>query len=173
MKNKYLECGKIINKRGISGELKVECYCDTTASIKKAKILYTDKDGKYPHNVISIKDYKGFLYIKLDDVNGPDEADLMRGKVLYVDRNVIEVSDGRSFIADLVGLDVIDADNGHVYGKIKEVRNFGASDIYVISDGSNEYMLPAVEGIVIKKNLDSHILVRPIQGIFDEAEEIK
>ena len=173
MKNTYLECGKIINKRGIGGELKVECYCDTTSAINDAKILYTDSQGKDAHDVVSIKNYKGFLYIKLKDVNSAEEADSMRGKSLFVSRNDINVADDRTFIADLLGLEVRDCDSGVVYGKIKEVRNFGASDIYVITDGKNEYMLPAVDGIIIEKNLDSHILIKPIPGIFDDAEEIR
>lgn len=173
MKQKYLECGRIINKRGIGGELKVECYCDSPSSLKNAKVLYTDSNGNNPHKVTSIKEYKGFLYIKLDDVNGPDEADAMRGKLLFADRSVFTIADDRYFISDLIGLDVIDADNGTIYGKIKEVRNFGASDIYVIDNGKTEYMLPAVGDIIVERNLDSHILVRPIQGIFDDAEEIR
>lgn len=173
MKKTYLECGRIINKRGIGGELKVECYCDSPTAINGAKVLFTDADGKSSHKVKSIKNYKGFLYIMLDDVNSAEQADAMRGKSLFVNRDDIEVSSDRTFISDLIGLEVRDFESGVVYGKIKDVRNFGASDIYVIYDGKNEYMLPAVEGIVIEKNLDSHILIKPIPGIFDDAEEIR
>ena len=60
----YLECGKIINKRGIGGELKLECYCDSTSSIDGAKKLYGDDNGTTSYDVVSINNYKGFLYIK-------------------------------------------------------------------------------------------------------------
>ena len=173
MKLKFLECGKVINKRGIGGELKVECYCDSPAALKNAKVLYSDKNGTVSHNVVSIKDYKGFLYIKLEDVNSVEAADSMRGKILYADRDVILIDDDRHFIADLIGLEVVDADNNTLYGKIKEVRNYGASDIYVVSDGSKEYMLPAVDGIVVDMDSDNKVYVRPIPGIFDDAEEIR
>ena len=173
MKNRYLECAKVINKRGIGGELKAECYCDSPSALKKAKVLYTDSCANESHTVVSIKEYKGFLYIKLADINGPDEADMMRGKILYADRNEITVDDGRIFIADLVGLDVIDADTGKNYGKIENVENYGASDIYLIRGNGKLYMLPAVDGIIVEQNLDSHVLVRPIDGIFDDAEEIR
>ena len=85
----------------------------------------------------------------------------------------MKIENGKNFIADLIGLEVIDCDTKTVYGKVKDVLNFGASDIYVISDGKKEYMLPAVDGVVVETNVESHILVKPIPGIFDEAEEIR
>ena len=173
MKNEFLECGKIINKRGIGGELKVDCYCDSPASVSKAKVMFTDSNGTNGFDVVSIKEYKGFLYIRLKGIETAEAADSMRNKTLFVSRNDVSIDDGKNFIADLIGLDVIDKTTGRVYGKIKDVVNYGASDIYVISDGKQEYMLPAVDGVVEETHLESHILINPIPGIFDDAEEIR
>lgn len=169
----YLECGKVINKRGIAGELKLECYCDSPAAVKNVKKLYTDKDGKTSFNVISIKEYKGFIYVKLEGIDSAESADEMRGKILYASRDSIKIDEGKFFITDLIGLEVRDFENGVVYGKITDVINYGASDIYVVKNGEKEYMIPAVDDIVVEKNLESHILVKPIAGIFDDAEEIR
>jgi 16S rRNA processing protein RimM len=168
----YLECGKIINKRGIGGELKLECYCDSTSSIDGAKKLYGDDNGTTSFDVVSIKNYKGFLYIKLAGIDSAEKADEMRNKVLYVSRNDVKKSKESVFIADLIGLDVIDVDNGTVYGKITDVTNYGASDIYSVKSKSGVHMLPAVKDIVIKIDLNSGVYVKPIPGLFDEAEEI-
>ena len=168
----YLECGKIINKRGIGGELKLECYCDSTSSIDGAKKLYGDDNGTTSFDVVSIKNYKGFLYIKLAGIDSAEKADELRNKVLYVSRNDVKKSKESVFIADLIGLDVIDVDNGTVYGKITDVTNYGASDIYSVKSKSGVHMLPAVKDIVIKIDLNSGVYVKPIPGLFDEAEEI-
>ncbi len=173
MKSQFLECGKVINKRGIFGELKLECYCDSPEAIKGAKVVYGDKDGKEAFDVLSIKSYKGFIYIKLSSVKSAEEADMMRGRILYVDRDDVEIDEDSNFIADLIGLEVRDVQSGKVYGKVKDVLNYGASDIYVVNDGKTDYMLPAVDGIIVEIDIDSHISINPIQGIFDDAEEIK
>ncbi len=173
MKKQFLECGKIINKRGIGGELKVECYCDSISSIDSAKVLYGDENGTASYNVISIKNYKGFLYIKLEGIDSAEKADEMRNKLLYVSRQDIKKQDGSVFIADIIGLDVIDADSGKVYGKIADVTNYGASDIYTIECEKETYMLPAIKDIVISIDTEKGVFVRPIPGIFDEAEEIR
>jgi 16S rRNA processing protein RimM len=173
MKHEFLECGRVINKRGIGGELKVECYCDSTKSVMGTKKMYADADGKTAFDVVSLKDYNGFLYIKLSGVTTVEGADAMRGKVLYVNREDVKVDTGKNFVADLIGLKVIDADTGTEYGKVKDIQNFGASDIYVITDGNTDYYLPAVDGIIVETDIEDHILVRPIPGIFDSAEEIR
>lgn len=173
MKNQFLECGRVINKRGINGELKLECYCDSPESLKDVKILYGDVNGNKSYKVISVKGYKGFIFLKLDGISSPEDADLMRGKTLFVSRDDISIDDDSFFIADIIGLDVKDAATGVVYGKVKDVINYGASDIYVVSDGEKDYMLPAIDDIIEEIILESHILINPIQGIFDEAEEIR
>jgi len=141
MKQNFLECGRVINKRGINGELKLECYCDSPASIKNVKVLYTDNEGKTALNVISLKEYKGFIYLKLEGIDCAEKADELRGQVIYISREDVSIDDNRDFIADLIGLEVRDCDSGIVYGKISDVLNFGASDIYVVKNGKNEYVL--------------------------------
>lgn len=172
MLKQYLECGMVINKRGIAGELKVECYCDSTSSVDGVRYLYTDAEGKNKIKVLSLKNYKGFLYIMLEGVDSAEKADLMRGKILYISRDDIVRDSGSHFIVDLIGLDVIDVDSGIIYGKISDVSNFGASDIYTVTNSKRTVMIPAVKDIVVKIDLKEGVYVRPIQGMFDEAEEI-
>lgn len=173
MLKKYLEIGKIINKRGISGELKVMPMCDSPDSVSEIKKLYISPDGKDERDVISVKPYRDFLYIKLRGVDSAESADMLRGKILYAYRDDIKHDKGRVFIADLLGLEVKDADTGKVYGKLKEVFGSGSSDIYRITDGEKEYLCPAIPGILISAVPGKEILVRPIPGIFDDAEEIR
>lgn len=173
MKHDYLEFGRVINKRGIKGELKLECYCDSTSSLKDVNQVYTDGKGEKSYDVISLKEYNGYLYIKLSGIDSAEKADAMRGTSFFVNRENVILEEGKSFVADLIGLEVRDADSGRVYGKIKDVQNYGASDIYVISDGKSDYYLPAVDGIIVETDIESHITVRPISGIFDEAEVIR
>ena len=40
MKNKYLECGKIINTHGVAGTVKVENRCDTPKILASLKRIY-------------------------------------------------------------------------------------------------------------------------------------
>ncbi len=168
----YLEAGIIINKRGLKGELKVDSLCDDLDVFCDINRFYLDEDGRDSVNVISSKQYKGYAYVILDGINSAELADKMRGKTLYASREDIKVEDGKIFIQDLIGLRVFDADSGVEYGIVADVFNRGASDIYLIEKDGGEYYLPAVPEFVVSVDMEKGIFVRPIPGIFDEAEKV-
>lgn len=169
---KYLEAGKIINKRGLKGELKVDSYCDTPEDFSDIKKFYLDENGQSIYRVITSKPYNGFVYLLLEGINTPELADKMRGRILYADRDDINIDEGSYFLDDLIGLSVYDVDTAKVYGTVSEITNHGASDIYTVDDGKNLYYLPGVDEFIIEIDLEKGIAVRPIPGIFDEAENV-
>ena len=68
---------------------------------------------------------------------------------------------------------VKDADSGKVYGKITEVYQNGASDVYSIKqpDGS-ELMFPCIDEVVLKTDIEAgEMLIRPLKGLFDTVDE--
>ena len=167
MQKLYLECGKIINTHGINGVVKADSWCDSPeilASLEKVFILENDKMKKYRIEDASI--FKRFVLLRLTGVNTVEDADKLREKILYLERDDLELEEGEVFIADLIGLPVIDADSGVEYGKITDVINAGASDIYVIDTPNGEAMMPAVKEYVVKVDLENGVLVRPIEGMF-------
>ena len=74
------------------------------------------------------------------------------------------------FFQDLIGLTVIDADNQKEYGKINDVLQTGANDVYQIkSDEGKSYYIPAIADVVIKTDLqEGKMYIRPLEGLFDE-----
>ena len=92
---------------------------------------------------------------------------LLKNKLLYAKREDFKLEDGEFFIADLIGIDVLDADTGKKYGVLKEIINRGASDIYVVATDNGEAMIPAVDEFIISIDINEGIFVRPISGMFD------
>ena len=168
----YLEACKIINVRGLKGEVKVDCFCDSPEVLCDIRTLYFDDNGKSPIKVIAAKPYKGFVYLTLESVDSVEKANALRNKTLFADRDDIPVDDGSFFIEDLIGLRVYDVDTKQEYGTVTDVFNRGASDIYTVTKDGNDYYLPAVEEFIVEIDLDEGISVRPIPGIFDEAEKV-
>jgi 16S rRNA processing protein RimM len=168
-RTEYLECGKIINTHGVRGDVKVESYCDSTEILKGLSSVYLkEKDGYRELRVCHASIFKAFVLMSLEGITTLDEAVMMREKILYARREDIPVAEGSYFIADLIGLPVIDADDRtKVYGTLKSVQNLGASDIYTVQTEKGERMMPAVSEFVISVELDEGIYVRPIEGMLD------
>ena len=166
---KYLECGKIINTHGVKGTVKAESWCDSPEVLAELERVYTEENGKAKkYKVMKASVFKQFVLLELEGVYGMDAALAMKNKILYANRDDIELEDGDFFIADLIGLPVIDADSGKEYGRMTDVINTGASDIYVIKTAKGEAMMPAVEEFVKEIDLEKGIFVKPIEGMFED-----
>lgn len=167
MREEYLECGKIINTHGVVGGLKLESWCDNPETLAGLPKLYFKSGVNYTGvEVLKASVHGGFVLAYLQGIKSIDEAEALRGKVVYASRQDISLDDGAHFIADLIGLEVIDVATGKVYGRLKDVLNSGASDIYVIETPDGESMIPAVSEFVKSIDLDRGIFIAPIEGMF-------
>ena len=81
--------------------------------------------------------------------------------------HAIALPEGEFFIADLIGLPVINADTGKVYGTLTDVIQHG-QDLYEIETASGTRLMPAVPEFVREIDLEKGVFVTPIEGIFDE-----
>ncbi len=166
---KYLQIGKVVNTHGFRGDVKLQSWSDSPKTITDLKRVYRKKNNEYIELQIEKSSvHKGMVLIKLLGVDSFDEANLFREEVLYADRNDIKVEKGAYFIVDLIGLPVIDFNTGKIYGKLKEVLQYGQHDIYSVETENGEKLLPAVSEFVKKIDVDEGIFVKPIEGIFDE-----
>lgn len=164
----YLETGKIINVHGLDGTLKVECWADDVSVVTGLKTVYLDENGSDARKVLHSTYQKQFALLRIEGVSDRDAAAAMRGRVIYADRSDIPKGEGDNFIADLIGLEVIDAGSGRVYGRIKDIYNRGAQDIYEIEGEGKTYLMPAVKQFIDRIDLGSGVYVTPIPGLFDD-----
>ena len=168
MEKQYLECGKIINTHGIAGAVKLESWCDSPEVLASLETVYFKKGEIYkPVEVLRASVFKRFVLMTLEGVTDIDAAAALKETVVYAHRDELPIEEGQHFIADLVGLPVIDADSGREYGILDDVINTGASDIYVIKSEDGEKMMPAVDEFVKEIDLERGIFVTPIEGMFD------
>ncbi|MBR4295509.1 MAG: 16S rRNA processing protein RimM [Clostridia bacterium] len=169
MKVQYLECAKIINTHGTKGAIKLENRCDTPKILSSLRRIYLKNGTEYEERQVRCASvFKEFVIMEIEGISDMDTAMLHKNRLLYAKREDIPLAKGSFFIADLEGLLVIDNDNGKVYGKLKEVLNRGASDIYVIDTPTGEKMIPAVKEFVREIDLEKGIFISPIDGMFDD-----
>ena len=135
------------------------------------KTLYWN-GGETAVKVLGARMHKSLVLMKLEGVDSATQGDLLRGKVLYLARKDVKIPEGRYFIQDLIDMQVQDADTGTVYGKVREVFQTGANNVYrIVGENGKEYLFPAVEEMIAETDLDGGVIrVRPIAGIFDSEE---
>ena len=171
----FLELGKIVSTHGVRGELRVQAWCDSPEFFKSFRTMYIGKKEKREYAVKGARPHGNIMLLTLEGVDNLDTANELRGKTIYVKRSEAPLEPGRYFIAELIGCRAVDADDeSREYGIIRDVTNMGASDIWHIEKDGREYLLPSVPEVVISVDVDSEVAkIRPMRGIFEEAEEIR
>lgn len=165
----YLEIGKINNTHGIKGELKMQLWCDDIAYLKQFKVLYLDDKGEKPVQVLSVHPQKNIAIIKLDGIDSIEKAELIKGKVLYGNRDDAQIDEDANYIADIIGCYVVDIDTDEEYGKVVDVLNYGSCDIYDTESWGKHTLIPATPDIVKEINTEYQVIrIKKMKGLFDE-----
>ena len=167
----FLEIGKIVSLHGIKGQVKIQPWCDSPEFILSAKNLYLKK-GEEKLSVTSKNIVKNMVILKLDGIDTPEDAAKFRNSIVYINRNDVTLEENCYFIQDLIGLTVIDTDSQIMYGKIVDVTETGANDVYHIkADDEKMYYIPAIKQVIIKTDLDEQkMFIRPLKGLFDDED---
>lgn len=160
MKKRFLEAGQIVSTHGIAGEVKILPWCDGPEFLKEFDTFYIEGTA-FP--VEQARVHKNMLLCKLSGVNDMNAAQVMKNKVVCIDRDDARIPEGRVFISDLIGLPVY-AD-GQEIGVLKDVYTGPANDVYIVK-GEKEYMIPAVSEFLEDVNVDEgYVRVRLIEGM--------
>ena len=170
MLRQFLEIGQIVSTHGIKGEVRVNPWCDTPDFMKKFKTLYFDENGNKAVKVTACRPHGNIVILKLDGIDTVEDAQKLRNRTLYMNRADAKLQKGDWFIQDLIGCTVYDTDNNErIYGKLTDVAETGANDIWFIENNGKEYIIPAIKDVVISVDVENEsIFIKPLKGIFDE-----
>lgn len=160
-KDKYLECGKIVNTHGIRGEVKIVPWADSPEFLCGLPALYID--GK-AMKVRSARVHKGNVIALLEGVDDVNAAMLLKEKVVSLSRDDVDLPKGTFYLADIVGLKVID-ENGRELGTLDDILAPSLQQVYVVK-GEREIMIPAVPEFILETNVEGgYIKVRLLEGM--------
>lgn len=168
MKQEYFEIGQIANHFGIKGMVKVNPFTDDISQFEKLKSILLVKDGKLSEVEIEETKYsKNQVLLKLKGIDTVEEAEKYRGCYLKIARsNSKKLPKDTYFIADLLGLTVY-TDENILLGKVEDIYNSGANDIYVIkSEDGKQILLPGTKEVIKQIDLEQErITVHIIKGL--------
>ena len=146
--------GRVLRPRGIKGVVKIETYSENTARLLHLKTLNV---GGTHYRMESASHEGAFLYAKLAGVGPPEDAEKLRGKEVKVTRAELPPPpDGRFYIADLLGADVI-AD-GDKIGELADVLQYGSADVYVVKTAEGSVSFPALKEVVREIDAENGVI---------------
>jgi 16S rRNA processing protein RimM len=146
----------------VRGAVRIKPWANTPEFLLRFDSLYVDGA---PLKVASSSASRDLVLVKFEGVDTFEDALRFKGKTVYIDRADAGLEDGERFVADLIGLDAIDDATGEPFGKVTDVLNLPAHDVYVVT-GEREILIPSVPEFVVEVNVGGgFVRFRLIEGL--------
>ncbi|MBL9016386.1 MAG: 16S rRNA processing protein RimM [Myxococcales bacterium] len=157
-----LEIGGIARAHGIKGEVVVHTHDPDSEILGELESIYV---GGVEKKIVEARpSQKGWLVL-FEGITTRTEAEHLRGQVVEVDRELLELADGEVLLDDLVGCKVVTID-GTPWGTVAGIELSPAQEILVIHDGEVERMLPLVDQFVTNIDIAAGVVtVDPPEGL--------
>lgn len=147
MKSNYLRVGQIARPHGVRGDVRVNALTDDAARFRVLKDAFLEQGGTYASITVSnVRLLPDAVILHLSGTDTPEQAERLRNAFLCVDRaHAVSLPEGAYFVADLIGCQTFDT-NGVSYGKLTDVLETGANDVYEIANG--KLLVPALKRVL-------------------------
>ena len=163
--NKFLEAGRLTSARGLQGEMRFECWCDSPSFLVGIQALYLDNEGK---KKLKINVYRPSIpSVSFEGYETRESVAFLAGKTVYFDKDDITLPEGTYFNADLIGLDVFDIETSDKIGVLVEIIENAVSRLYRIEGEGKVYLVPNRPEFVKSISLEEGIKVKLIEGLDD------
>ncbi len=133
------------------------------------EVVVVTAGGVRSHKQIrSTKKMPKDLVISFTGIDDPDATTPYRNAIVSVERRLLPpLPEGEYFVTDLQGM-TVRTTGGQVIGVIEEVLATGSNDVYIVRDGSREYLIPAIRDVIRHIDLAGRtMLIHPMQGLLD------
>jgi 16S rRNA processing protein RimM len=144
--------GRVAGSYGVRGWLKV------MPSGGGAPGLATTPEwwiGDQPYRVEEAKVHGASVVAKLSGFETREQALKLKGAVVYVKRDALpDPGEGRYYLADLVGLEVVN-EGGEALGVVKRLFSNGAQDVMEVDGNGKARLLPWVPSVVKEVDLSA------------------
>ena len=141
--NDFITIGVIIAPHGVRGDLRIMPQTDFPERFMHMDACYID--GKEYH-VASARFHKQFVLASFKEIPDRNAAELFAKKEIQVRReDLVELPEGRYYIFDIIGLEVLQP---------------GANDVYVVSkDGEPDQLFAAIEEVVKDIDVENKLMI--------------
>lgn len=165
-----IKIGRIVNAVALRGEVKVYNYSGYRERYEELKQIFVE-DKEY--EIEKVRYQQHMVILKLSGVDDRNAAEAMKNKDIFItEDDLLELPEDTFYIRDLIGLSVIDVENGETIGTIKDVLQPSSQDIYVVKrTNGKDAMIPVVSEFVKEVSVEEgYVKVHLIEGMIEDED---
>ncbi len=163
----YLRVGIITSTHGLKGEVKVFPTTDSPDRFEDLdEVWIGDGTRMKKVSVNRVKYFKQFVILSFRGIEVIEEVQPYVKQEIYVSReDALPLEEDEYYVADLIGLRVI-SDEDEDLGRLKDVLETGANDVYLVEKEGKELLIPAIHECILDVDLDKGcVTVHLMEGL--------
>lgn len=162
-----INIGRLVNFHGVRGEVKVISDSDFTEERFAPGNKVEIKGESFV--IDSYRTHKNFHLLKFRGVTNLKQVEHLKGSDLTQEDDAvsIELEENEFHYHEIIGLEVKLEESLETIGKVKEIFQTGANDVWVV-EGDEEYLIPYIEEVVKEIDLErGQIIISPLEGMLE------
>ena len=164
-----LVIGKIINTRGLKGEIKVEnrsSFVKDRFKVGNIVFLSCNEREFISKKILSFNFTKGFVYLTLEGIDNIDSANMYRNYFIYCSNEDLKESKDVYHFSTLKDMSVVF--EGKVIGKVIDIENNTRQDLLRIDTGSKTFLVPFLNEFIVGVDKENKVIELTNIGVFYE-----
>ncbi len=166
----WIEVGTVFRKHGVRGEVKVFPLTDSPRRfLDLEEVVLENPAGKRQDvRIDRVRFQKDRLILHFAGMDTLKEIEpFLKSRILIHRSQAIPLEEGRYYHADILGLAVV-TEEGLDLGRISEILETGSNDVYVVRKGKKEVLIPAIEEVIRKVDLQKgEMLIHVMEGLLE------
>lgn len=162
--------GRIIKVWGLKGEVKVLPFTHDPKRFERlSSVLIISPEGKEQKiRIRGVRYIKDNILLSLEGFKNDEEAKGLINHFIKIPRSDLEpLPEGEYYIFQMIGIEV-STDQGVHIGTLTDIFSTGSNDIYVVTEGDKEYLIPAIKDVVKEIDIErERMVIHPIEGLLD------
>jgi 16S rRNA processing protein RimM len=163
---RFLVIGRVVKPHGVRGEVKVEVHTELPERFGWLERVYIGQSDPKPVAVEKVRYQKSWVILKLAGYDDRNDAEKLRAQWLQVPEDeALPLEEGEYYLYQVIGCTVI-SDQDQVLGKIAEVIETKANNVFVVESPGGEILLPDIDEVIKEVDLEKgRVLVHLIPGL--------
>jgi 16S rRNA processing protein RimM len=108
------------------------------------------------------------VYLKLRDIDDMNTAETFKDTYISIFEDQLrDLPEDSYYLFDLEGMDVYSTDGDYI-GKISDIFQTGANDVYEVKNNNISYLIPAIKDVVKSVDVqDKKMIINVIEGLLE------
>ena len=164
--------GEVLRPHGLGGEIRVRVLTDRPeerfGGLHECVLWEPDIDRREACRITASRVEGDIVLVKMDGIDSLEHARRLAGKLLAIDRALaVPAPEGHFYPWQMAGARV-ETREGEAAGVFVGIEGGGGQELWIISDGERERLIPAVPEIVLEVSVaERRIVIDPPEGLLE------